>query len=79
MDTHLTRHTVTIGEENAFAALEVMSRFAAALRWLVYLPATMAPKAVTARPGLLESDLSIPPTLAAVVAEPQAVRRAHLL
>lgn len=37
------RHTVTIREENAVAALEVMSRFAVDPRWLIYLPPTMAP------------------------------------
>ena len=52
--TRLTGHTVTIREENAVAALEVMSRFAADPRWLVYLPPTMAPTATTDRPGLLE-------------------------
>jgi protein phosphatase len=46
--------TVTIREENAIAALEVMSRFAADPRWLVYLPPTMAPTATSGRPGLLE-------------------------
>ncbi|HEY0018184.1 MAG TPA: polynucleotide kinase-phosphatase [Longimicrobium sp.] len=45
---------VTIREENAAAALEVMSRFAANPRWLVYLPPTMSPSATTAEPGLLE-------------------------
>lgn len=34
--------TVLIPEENAIAALEVMSRFAVDPRWLVYLPPTMA-------------------------------------
>lgn len=40
-----TRHfrSITIREENARAALEVMSRFAVDPRWLVYLPPTMAP------------------------------------
>jgi protein phosphatase len=46
--------TVTIREENAIAALEVMSRFAADPRWLVYLPPTMAPTATTELAGLLE-------------------------
>jgi protein phosphatase len=46
--------TVTIREEHAIAALEVMSRFAADPRWLVYLPPTMSPTATTDRPGLLE-------------------------
>jgi len=32
---------VTVREENAIAALEVMSRFAANPNWLVYLPPTM--------------------------------------
>ena len=45
---------VTIREENAAAALEVMSRFAANPRWLVYLPPTMSPTATSALPGLLE-------------------------
>ena len=44
IDTHV-RHSVTIREENAAAALEVMSRFAVDPRWLVYLPPTMAPTA----------------------------------
>ena len=35
--------TVTIREENAVAALEVMSRFAANPKWLIYLPPTMSP------------------------------------
>ncbi|HEV3048679.1 MAG TPA: polynucleotide kinase-phosphatase, partial [Longimicrobium sp.] len=45
---------VTVREENAAAALEVMSRFAANPRWLVYLPPTMSPSATTEQPGLLE-------------------------
>lgn len=53
IDTRLNQ-TVTIREENAAAALEVMSRFAADPRWLVYLPPTMAPTATTEREGLLE-------------------------
>lgn len=52
--TRLTGRTVSIREENAVAALEVMSRFAVDPRWLVYLPPTMAPTATTGRPGLLE-------------------------
>jgi protein phosphatase len=46
--------TVTIREENAIAALEVMSRFAVDPRWLVYLPPTMSPPATSDREGLLE-------------------------
>jgi protein phosphatase len=36
-------HTITVREENAAAALEVMSRFAVDPRWLIYLPPTMSP------------------------------------
>jgi protein phosphatase len=46
--------TVTIREENAAAALEVMSRFAVDPRWLVYLPPTMPPPATSTRDDLLE-------------------------
>src|SRR6185312_5529887 len=45
---------VTIREENAAAALEVMSRFAADPRWLIYLPPTMSPCETSGQPGLLE-------------------------
>ncbi len=47
-------HNVTIREENATAALEVMSRFAANPKWLIYLPPTMSPTETTKRIGLLE-------------------------
>ncbi|KIG15472.1 Protein serine-threonine phosphatase [Enhygromyxa salina] len=42
IDTRV-RHTVTIREGNAIAALEVMSRFTIDPRWLIYLPPTMSP------------------------------------
>jgi len=45
---------VTVREENAIAALEVMSRFAANPKWLIYLPPTMSPSETTGEPGLLE-------------------------
>jgi protein phosphatase len=45
---------VTIREDNAAGALEVMSRFALHPRWLPYLPPTMAPVATSARDDLLE-------------------------
>jgi polynucleotide kinase-phosphatase len=45
---------VTIREENATAALEVMSRFAANPQWLIYLPPTMSPSETSNEPGLLE-------------------------
>jgi protein phosphatase len=47
-------HNVTVREENALAALEVMSRFAANPKWLIYLPPTMSPTGTTEKPGLLE-------------------------
>jgi polynucleotide kinase-phosphatase len=42
IDTTLDRR-ITIREENASAALEVMSRFAINPKWLIYLPPTMSP------------------------------------
>ena len=51
--TRLQRN-VTIREENAAAALEVMSRFAVDPRWLVHLPPTMSPSETSKREDLLE-------------------------
>ncbi|MFO0889501.1 MAG: polynucleotide kinase-phosphatase [Isosphaeraceae bacterium] len=48
------RGNVAIREENATAALEVMSRFAADPRWLIYLPPTMSPCETSRIEGLLE-------------------------
>jgi protein phosphatase len=45
---------IGVREENAAAALEVMSRFAIDPRWLVYLPPTMSPVATSTRAELLE-------------------------
>jgi len=45
---------VTVREENATAALEVMSRFAANPKWLIYLPPIMSPCETSNEPGLLE-------------------------
>jgi len=45
---------VTIREENAAAALEVMSRWAVGPRWLIYLPPTMSPSETSHVDGLLE-------------------------
>jgi len=53
ISTRLGRN-VTIREENATAALEVMSRFAANPKWLIYLPPTMSPSETTGEAGLLE-------------------------
>ncbi|MGI5429216.1 polynucleotide kinase-phosphatase [Streptomyces sp. CA-179760] len=51
-----TRHQgrISIREENAAAALEVMSRFAVDPRLLPYLPPTMAPTATSKADGYLE-------------------------
>ncbi len=53
VDTRLAGR-VTVREENAAGALEVMSRFAMEPRWLLYLPPTMAPTATTPDGDLLE-------------------------
>ncbi|CCE10239.1 putative Protein serine-threonine phosphatase [Bradyrhizobium sp. STM 3843] len=53
IDTAL-RGRVVIAEENAAAALEVMSRFALAPQWLVYLPPTMSPSETSTEEGWLE-------------------------
>ena len=45
---------ITVREEQAVAALEVMSRFAANPKWLIYLPPTMSPSATSRQPDLLE-------------------------
>jgi protein phosphatase len=51
--TRLARN-VTIREENAIAALEVMGRFAVNPKWLIYLPPAVSPSATSEEPGLLE-------------------------
>lgn len=45
---------LTIREENAITALEVMSRFAVHPKWLIYLPPTMSPTETTDKSDLLE-------------------------
>ncbi|WP_205877639.1 polynucleotide kinase-phosphatase [Mycobacterium camsae] len=45
---------VKVPEENAAAALEIMSRFAVDPRWLIYLPPTMSPVATSQVEGFLE-------------------------
>ena len=47
-------HPVTVRPENAAAALEVMTRFAAHPKWLVYLPPTMSPAETSELEGFLE-------------------------
>jgi protein phosphatase len=53
IETSLDRR-ITIREENGLAALEVMSRFAANPKWLVYLPPTMSPSQTHTEGSLLE-------------------------
>jgi protein phosphatase len=53
IDTTL-RGRVVVAEENAAAALEVMSRFALAPQWLAYLPPTMSPCETSSMEGWLE-------------------------
>jgi len=48
------RGRVVVAEDNASAALEAISRFALAPRWLAYLPPTMSPSETSARDGWLE-------------------------
>ncbi len=45
---------LTIREEHSMAAMEVMSRFGADPKWLIYLPPTMAPPEASQRPDFLE-------------------------
>jgi protein phosphatase len=45
---------IVVAEENASAALDVMSRFALAPQWLAYLPPTMSPCETSVRDGWLE-------------------------
>ena len=47
-------HSITVREENAAAALEIMARFAVDPRWLIYLPPTMSPSETSERDGYLE-------------------------
>ncbi len=53
IETRLTR-TISVRQENAAAALEIMSRFAADPRWVIYLPPTMSPCETSREPGMLE-------------------------
>ena len=53
VETRLAR-TITVREEHAIAALEVMGRFAIDPRWLVYLPPAVSPSQTSLEPGLLE-------------------------
>ncbi|KAM3110804.1 polynucleotide kinase-phosphatase [Phormidesmis sp. 146-33] len=54
MITPRLHRPITIRPENAIAALEVMSRFAADPKWLIYLPPTMSPVETSKEAGFLE-------------------------
>lgn len=49
--------SIDIHENNAAAALEIMSRFAADPHWLIYLPPTMSPSETSNLDGYLEHPL----------------------
>ncbi|HEY0276948.1 MAG TPA: polynucleotide kinase-phosphatase [Solirubrobacterales bacterium] len=69
IETRFAR-TISVREENAAAAIEVMGRFAIDPRWLVYLPPTMAPVATSRAADLLEHpDQAFDDFAAAGVAE----------
>lgn len=53
IDTAL-KGRIVVAEENASAALEVMSRFALSPQWLTYLPPTMSPSETSGADGWLE-------------------------
>ena len=57
VDTRLMPN-ITVREENATAALEVMSRFGVDPKWLIYLPPTMSPCATSDAGELLEHPAS---------------------
>lgn len=45
---------ITIQENNSSAALEIVSRFGANPKWMIYLPPTMSPVQTSEAPGFLE-------------------------
>jgi len=53
IDTRM-KPKITIREENAIAALEIMSRFASDPKWIIYLPPTMSPTETSKHENLLE-------------------------
>lgn len=53
------RGNVTIRQENAAAALEVMTRFAVEPHWLPYLPPTMSPCETSGLPDYLEHPTEV--------------------
>jgi protein phosphatase len=53
IETRLHKN-ITITEMGSSAALEIMSRFSADPRWIIYLPPTMSPCATSKKDGYLE-------------------------
>ncbi len=53
------RGNITVREDNAAAAIEVMSRFALDPRWLVYLPPTISPCDTSRLPDMLEHPAEV--------------------
>ncbi|MDL2288905.1 polynucleotide kinase-phosphatase [Oscillospiraceae bacterium OttesenSCG-928-F05] len=53
----LHKRPITVREDSSIAALEIMSRFAADPRWLIYLPPTMSPCETSKLDGFLEHPL----------------------
>jgi protein phosphatase len=56
IETRFLRN-IAITEESAASALEIMSRFSADPRWLIYLPPTMSPCGTSKLPDYLEHPL----------------------
>lgn len=56
LNTRLQRNVILQANQTA-AALEVMSRFAANPRWLIYLPPTMSPSETSTDPNWLEHPI----------------------
>lgn len=57
IQTRLLKRPITVYEDSSIAALEIMSRFAADPRWLIYLPPTMSPCETSKLDGYLEHPL----------------------
>lgn len=74
IDTRL-KPKITVREENAIAALEVMSRFAVDPKWLIYLPPTMSPTETSKRTDLLEHPTKPSSSTAPRASHPSSVSR----
>ncbi len=74
IDTRL-RPKITIREENAIAALEVMSRFASDPKWLIYLPPTMSPTETSSTRTCLSIQTKPLPSTARRASRPSSASR----